>query len=245
VCFFLDCGLLVSKNKGNDIRQMFDGIAFRYDFLNRLFSFGIDCWWRKKAILCLNVRPGQRILDMATGTGDVALGIARRYPQADSIVAADLSTEMLKRAVEKIRRASLTERIFPLFASCEEIPHPDKSFDGVIVAFGIRNVHDRLRALRELQRVLKPGGKMVVLEFSIPSFPPFRAVYHLYIQKILPLMAGFFSRREAYRYLPRSVAEFPPMEHFRLLMEKAGLEDVVQTPLTFGVATLHCATRGT
>jgi len=238
-----DCGLVVEKNKGHDIREMFDGIAGRYDLLNHLLSLGIDRRWRRKAVLCLNVKAGQRILDMASGTGDVALEIARRYPQADLIVAADFSAGMLQRANAKIRRAGLGQRIFPVAARCEAIPHGDGTFDGAVIAFGIRNVADRSRGLQELRRVLRPGGKLLVLELSTPANPPVRVLYHFYFRKLLPWLAGFFSRREAYRYLPRSVADFPDCDQFRHLMEEAGFEIVAQTPMTFGIVTLHAAVR--
>jgi demethylmenaquinone methyltransferase/2-methoxy-6-polyprenyl-1,4-benzoquinol methylase len=233
----------MDKIQGNDIRRMFDAIARRYDFLNHVLSFGIDCWWRRKAVSCLQAGPGQRILDMASGTGDVALQIVCRCPQVDFVVAADLSPGMLELAADKIRRAGQAGRIFPVAASCQAIPHGDGTFDGAVIAFGIRNIPDRPAALRELVRVLKPHGRLVVLEFSTPGNRLFRALYHLYFRRFLPWLAGFFSDREAYRYLPRSVAGFPSAGRFRLLMEEAGLERIVQTPLTFGIATLHSGLR--
>ena len=234
----------MDKNQGNDIRRMFDGIAPRYDFLNRLLSFGIDCWWRRKAVLWLDVKPGERLLDMASGTADIALQAARRYPEGGVIVAADLSPAMLKIARQKIHRAGHRERICPVIASCEEIPFPDGAFDAAIIAFGIRNVSDRRRGLEELCRVLRPGGRLLVLEFSTPTNRLFRPIYHFYFQNFLPWLAGFFSSRAAYHYLPRSVADFPTADRFRLLMEEAGLENIVQVPWTFGIVTIHCGFRG-
>ncbi|MBN1140391.1 MAG: bifunctional demethylmenaquinone methyltransferase/2-methoxy-6-polyprenyl-1,4-benzoquinol methylase UbiE [Deltaproteobacteria bacterium] len=236
-------GSAVEKPENIDIRKLFDGIAGRYDFLNRLLSLGIDVWWRRQAVSRLRVGPGERVLDLACGTADVALEIARRHPDGGIIVAADFSLEMLRLAQAKIARAGQSGRIFPVAARCEALPHPDRTFDAAVIAFGIRNVSDRLGVLRELFRVLRPGGRLAVLELSTPANPLIRAIYHGYFRTLLPWLAGFFAGRAAYRYLPASVAGFPAADRFRLLLEEAGFDDIVQQPLTFGIATLHCGRR--
>lgn len=230
------------SEKGRAIQRMFDAIAPRYDLLNRILSLGIDRRWRRFAVAQLEIPEGGWVLDQATGTGDVALEIAARTPASVRIVGEDFTQGMLRLGQEKIAASPYRNRIFLVNAPCETIPHPSGIFDGVTIAFGIRNVVDRAAGLREMCRVLKPGGRVVVLEFSHPRRRLFRGLYYLYFRRILPFVGGLLSRRSAYQYLPDSVLEFPDRETFKALMGQAGFADVRHFDLTFGIATVYVGT---
>lgn len=225
--------------KGRAIRQMFDEIAPRYDLLNRLLSFGIDRGWRRCAVRQLGVPQGGRILDVATGTCDVALEIARQTDPSVRIVGADFTPGMLLRGRAKLSASPYARRIALVNAPCEALPHPSGVFDGVTIAFGIRNVVDREEGLREMTRVLKPGGRLVVLEFATPRQRLFRTVYHVYFHRLLPGLGGLLSRRSAYQYLPASVQEFPEREAFLAMMAAAGLTALRHIDLTGGIAVVY------
>ena len=229
--------------KGRAIRQMFDEIAPRYDLLNRLLSFGVDRRWRRIAVSQLVIPPDGRVLDVATGTGDVALEIARQTAASVRIVGADFTQGMLVRGREKIAASSQRGRIELVNAPCEALPHPDRTFDGVTIAFGIRNVVDRERGLGEMARVLKPGGRVVVLEFATPRSRLFRAVYLCYFHQLLPRLGGLLSRRSAYQYLPESVQEFPDRQTFPAMMAAAGLTALRHIDLTGGIAVVYVGTK--
>jgi demethylmenaquinone methyltransferase / 2-methoxy-6-polyprenyl-1,4-benzoquinol methylase len=229
--------------KGEQIRSMFGAIAPRYDFLNRLLSLGIDKQWRRVAVGL--VRCGNRgtVLDVATGTGDLALAIAARTPADVRITGIDFCEEMVAIGKEKVTTSPYLGRIELAVAPCEEIPFPDGSFDSVTIAFGIRNVVDRARGLAEMNRILKPGGNAVILEFSTPVQPLFKALYHFYFLKVLPAIGGLFSQKSAYQYLPDSVLEFPSREEFKGLMSQAGFRNPTHRDLTFGIATIYCGDK--
>ncbi len=229
--------------KGRKIREMFDAIAPRYDLLNRLLSLGIDRRWRTFAVSQLRIPAGGLVLDIATGTGDVALEIAARTAGSVRIVGGDFTQGMLVQGQQKIARSPFRERIFLVNAPCEALPHPEGIFDGVTIAFGIRNVVDRPAGLREMFRVLKPGGRVVILEFSEPQNRSFKAIYLFYFHRLLPLIGGVFSRRSAYRYLPDSVRDFPDRQAFRELMATAGFTRLRHFDLTFGIATVYVGER--
>jgi len=231
------------SDKGRGIREMFDAIAPRYDLLNRLLSFGIDRRWRTFAVGQLQIPPGGRVLDVATGTGDVALEIASRTPGSVLVVGEDFTQGMLLHGQVKIARSPYRDRIVLVNAPCESMPHPAGLFDGVTIAFGIRNVVDRPAGLREMCRVLKPGGRAVILEFSNPRSRLFKALYYFYFRRILPFLGGLFSQRSAYQYLPDSVLEFPDQDAFKALMAEAGFAELKHFDLTFGVATVYVGTR--
>lgn len=231
------------SEKGRGIREMFDAIAPRYDLLNRLLSLGIDRRWRTFAVGQLQVPPGGKVLDVATGTGDVALEIASRTPDSVRIVGEDFTQGMLVHGREKIEKSPYRHRIQLVNAPCEAMPHPASTFDGVTIAFGIRNVVDRSAGLEEICRVLKPGGRAVILEFSQPTGRFFKTLYHFYFRRILPLIGGLFSKRSAYQYLPDSVLEFPDREAFKGLMAHAGLSELRHFDLTFGIATVYVGVR--
>ena len=230
-------------DKGRGIRDMFQNIAPRYDFLNRLLSLGIDRYWRSFAVGQLSIPENGKVLDIATGTGDVALKIAATTADSVAIVGEDFTQGMLVLGQQKIRQSRYADRISLVNAPCEEIPHPDNLFDGITIAFGIRNVVDRAAGLSEMCRVLKPQGRAVILEFSTPHNPLFRAIYQFYFRRMLPFVGGLFSKRSAYQYLPDSVLEFPPQQEFSTMMTAAGFSDVQYYDLTFGIVTVYVGTK--
>lgn len=228
--------------KGRGIRDMFQNIAPQYDLLNRILSFGIDRYWRKFAVRQLQIPEHGRVLDIATGTGDVALTIAAKTSDSVAIIGEDFTQGMLLRGREKIAASSYADRIKLVNAPCEAIPHPSNLFDGITIAFGIRNVVDRNAGLREMCRVLKSGGRAVILEFSTPKSRIFRALYYFYFRRILPAIGGIFSKRSAYQYLPDSVLDFPAREEFAQMMTDAGFVNVKAHDLTFGIVTVYVGT---
>jgi demethylmenaquinone methyltransferase/2-methoxy-6-polyprenyl-1,4-benzoquinol methylase len=227
------------SEKGERIQEMFDSIAPRYDFLNRVLSFGIDRSWRRFAVRQIKFSENGRILDVATGTGDVALEIAAQTPGSVSIVGVDFAKEMVELGREKVKHSPYAGRITLEVAPCEAIPFPEASFDSVTIAFGIRNVVDRPQGLREMCRVLKPGGRVVILEFSTPRSKLFKSLYYFYFLRVLPVIGGLFSKFSAYKYLPDSVLEFPPQEEFKALMASAGFRNLAHYDLTGGIATVY------
>lgn len=232
-------------NKGENIREMFDSIAPRYDLLNRLLSLGIDRRWRRFAVKQIKFTPGGRILDVATGTADVALEIAAFTPDSVTITGVDFSPQMVELGREKVKQSSFADRITLQVAPCEAMPFEDNSFDSATIAFGIRNVVDRLCGLKEIFRVLKPGGRIVVLEFSNPRSKFFKAAYNFYFLKILPIVGGLVSNFSAYKYLPDSVLEFPSQKEFEEIMSAAGFITVQHKDLTFGIATVYTGGKST
>ncbi|MCK4509095.1 MAG: bifunctional demethylmenaquinone methyltransferase/2-methoxy-6-polyprenyl-1,4-benzoquinol methylase UbiE [Desulfuromonadales bacterium] len=230
-------------DKGRGIRDMFDKIAPRYDLLNRVLSLGIDKRWRRFAVRQLAVPKDGMVLDIATGTGDVALEIGCQTGLDVKIVGSDFTQGMLVLGRDKIDASPYRDRIVLVNAPCEAMPHPDGIFDGITIAFGIRNVVDRQKGLCEMVRVLKPGGRAVILEFATPRNSFFRTVYHFYFLKVLPWLGGLISQRSAYQYLPDSVLEFPDRDTFKGMMEEAGFVDVKVHDLTGGIAAVHVGTR--
>lgn len=227
------------SDKGRGVRQMFDDISHRYDLLNRLLSFGIDRRWRRFAVSQLSIPKNGRVLDIATGTCDVALEVAAQTDPSVTIVGEDFTQGMLVQGQVKLNGSEHGARIMLVNAPCEEIPHPDATFDAITIAFGIRNVVDRQAGLCEMFRVLKPGGRAVILEFSNPRSRLFRQLYYFYFQKILPTIGGLISKRSAYQYLPDSVIEFPSQEKFSQMMATAGFQRLQHCDLTFGISTVY------
>ena len=220
---------------------MFDAIAPRYDLLNRLISFGIDQRWRRATARALSLTPGARVLDLATGTGDLALCVARSVPQT-RVVGLDPSSKMLEIGRRKIERAGLSERIEFVEGDAQALPFGDNEFDGVCIAFGIRNVPDRPKALREMARVVRPGGKIAILELSEPSGGLLGAMARFHVHTVVPTLGAFLSGAKEYRYLQRSIAAFPAANIFAATFESAGLQALEVRPLTFGVCHLYVAT---
>jgi demethylmenaquinone methyltransferase/2-methoxy-6-polyprenyl-1,4-benzoquinol methylase len=228
------------------IRQMFGQVAGRYDFLNHLLSLGIDRWWRRQIVRLVPPNGTPPILDVCTGTGDLALAYDRAARGAVSVVGADFCHEMLVLGREKARRAGAGGRVAFIEADAQFLPLPSNSFQIVCVAFGLRNVADTDRGLAEMSRVCAPGGQVAVLEFSTPTRQPFKAVYGWYFRHVLPRIGRLVSRKsgDAYNYLPISVGEFPQGAALAERMRAAGLSDVHCYSLTFGVATLYVGTKG-
>jgi demethylmenaquinone methyltransferase/2-methoxy-6-polyprenyl-1,4-benzoquinol methylase len=224
------------------VRSMFDRIAPRYDLLNRVLSAGTDVRWRRRAVRFLDPGPDARVLDLCTGTADLLIEALVRGG-GRSGVGLDLSPRMLKRGAEKLARRGLDSRSALVVGDVETLPLRESLFDGALVAFGIRNVGEPVRAMREVRRVLRPGGRFVVLEFSMPG-GPLGAAYRLYFRRVLPRLGGLVSGDgSAYAYLPASVVRFPSPREFASLMEEAGFTDVGWRLLTGGIACLHRGTK--
>ncbi len=229
------------NSKKEQIASMFNQIASRYDFLNHFLSLGIDKRWRCKAIKLLKKYSPSYVLDVATGTGDMAIALHRQL--GSKVTGIDISSEMLKVGQQKIEKKNLG-LINLIQADSESLPFDDHSFDAVTVAFGVRNFENLSKGLAEMARVLKPSGKMVILEFSKPSSFPFKQIYGLYFKYLLPFFGGIISKhKEAYDYLPKSVEAFPEKEQFLKELVNVGLEDVKQYRLTFGIATIYFSSK--
>jgi demethylmenaquinone methyltransferase/2-methoxy-6-polyprenyl-1,4-benzoquinol methylase len=223
------------KPEKANVRAMFDAIAPRYDLLNRVLSARVDVAWRRQAVRALGVKPGDRILDLATGTGDLLL--EELAAGAALSVGADLSFGMLRLVRPKFTRDGHADaRVCQ--GDAERLPFGDACFDGASIAFGIRNVLDRARGLREMRRVVKPEGRVVVLEFH-DTTGLIGAIFRFYFNHILPQIGALVSSRAAYSYLPKSVANFETPDGFNALMRAAGLRDVTSRALTLGIAWLH------
>jgi len=231
-----------SSDQRRSVREMFTAIAPRYDFLNHFLSLGIDRRWRRAAVdrLGWEARPAGLYLDACAGTLDLAAELARRRGFAGRVVGADFSARMLKLGVMK----ALPGSVRPAAADTLELPFPDGRFDGAMVAFGVRNLTDLGAGLAELARVLRPGARLVVLEFTTPVWAPFRALYHFYFRRLLPLIGRAVSGHPtAYSYLPASVSSFPAPEQLLNHVRAAGFRDPGYSLLTGGVAALHWGTR--
>ena len=215
---------------------MFGSIAPRYDVANHLLSCGIDFYWRKRVAEIVASRRPNKIVDLATGTGDLALALQRKMPQAE-IIGADFSEEMLAIAKRKGVRQTM-------LADAMRLPFDDASVDCVTVAFGLRNMEDYGGALREMARVLKPLGHLLVLEFSLPRMSVLRAVYRFYLHRCLPLLGSFLTKKKsAYDYLGDSIEQFPNGEAMLRLMESSGLNRASAEPLTGGIVTIYTAEK--
>ncbi len=223
------------------VRSMFDRIAPRYDLLNRLLSAGTDVRWRRRAVAALGLPTGARVLDLCAGTADLLLEWTAR--SAGKGAGVDLSLEMLRRGAAKLRRRGLFPGVGLACGDAERLPLLGGSFDGAMVAFGIRNVGDVDAALREVTRVLRPAGRLVILEFGMPR-GLFGACYRIYFGHVLPLVGRLVSGdASAYRYLPASVGRFDSPEALGARLERAGFRDVVGERLSLGIAWIHSATR--
>jgi demethylmenaquinone methyltransferase/2-methoxy-6-polyprenyl-1,4-benzoquinol methylase len=227
------------------IAGMFDAIAPRYDLLNTVLSGGLDRYWRRRAIRSLNFSGQETLLDVCTGTGDVALAAARARDGARRVVGVDFAGAMLSRALEKAGQAQLSARVHLVRGDATAIPLPANSVDGATIAFGIRNVARPEAACRELLRTLKPGGRLAILEFGLPVVPAVRPLYLWYFRHVLPRIGRAVSRHDAaYSYLPASVGAFPWGEAFANLLRGEGFNNVKSRPLTFGIVYLYTAEKG-
>ncbi len=220
---------------------MFDRISPRYDFFNRILSFGTDVGWRRRALALLGARPGERILDLGSGTGDLAFAVAAA---GATVVAADLSHGMLTVLRRRARGESPGARVGPVVANVHALPLPDASVDRIVSGFTVRNVGDLASAFRELRRVLKPEGRLVVLELSHPPQRAFALLYRMYFQQLAPRLAtALGADPEAYRYLPRSLRAFPGADELAAIIRSAGFVQVRYERLFLGIAALHIAER--
>lgn len=230
------------QNRENS--QMFDQIAGSYDFLNHVLSLNIDKRWRRKAIKSLSALNPRKILDVATGTADMAIGAIALNP--DHVTGVDVSANMLQIGRRKIQDRGLSKRISLIEAACENLPFEDASFDAAMIAFGVRNFRDPEKGLLEIYRVLSPGGKLVILEFSLPRQKWLRAGYRLYFHHMVPAIGKWFSRDlSAYRYLPDSVEAFPKGEAFVDMLGHAGFITLAYKPLSFGICGLYTGIKKT
>ena len=226
------------------VSDMFSRLTPWYDLQNHAFSLGLDFWWRRHLVRAVVPGPARKVLDLAAGTLDVSIALCRRYPGV-SVIAADICKPMLDFGMERKVQASLKGRISSLVADARALPLPEASFDAVTMAFGIRNVQPRMNALKEMHRVLVPGGQACVLEFAPLGTPLFGPFYHWYLRTIMPRLAGLIcSYPEAYAYLADTVENFPRPAEFSDELREAGFPFVSHTSLTLGVVNLHVAVKG-
>jgi demethylmenaquinone methyltransferase/2-methoxy-6-polyprenyl-1,4-benzoquinol methylase len=235
---YKDSGL----GKKEQVAQMFDTISGNYDGLNRVISFGIDVKWRKKVLKLVAAKNPNTILDIATGTGDLAILMATT--NAKEIIGADISEGMMEVGRKKVTEKNLDGRVQLVYGDSEKLPFADNYFDAITVAFGIRNFETLEKGLGDILRVLKPGGIFVILETSVPTKFPFKQGYKLHSKFVLPLIGRLFSKdREAYSYLSASASVFPYGEKLNNILRKIGFIEVKDMPQTFGVATIYSASK--
>lgn len=228
--------------KKEQVAQMFNTISENYDGLNRVISFGIDVKWRKKVLKLVQAKNPQSILDIATGTGDLAILMSQT--NAPKITGLDISEGMLEVGRKKVEAKKLDNRIEMILGDSENIPFPDNSFDAITVAFGVRNFENLEKGLSEILRVLKPNGIFVILETSVPTKFPYKQGYNFYTKNIMPLIGRMFSKdNSAYQYLSDSASVFPFGEALNNILRKIGFIDVKAMPQTFGVATIYSASK--
>lgn len=231
-----------TSSKKQQVTHMFDGISKDYDLLNRVISLGIDQSWRKKVVKLVAEKKPQRILDIATGTGDLA--IALKKTEAEEIVGLDISPGMLSIGAKKVLDLKLDNTISMVIGDSEALDYPSNSFDVVTVAFGVRNFETLEKGLAEIFRVLRPSGTLVVLETAVPTKFPFKQGYKIYTGWIVPALGKLFSKdKNAYQYLSESAAAFPHGQAFNNILEKIGFIDVEDNPQTLGVASIYCGTK--
>jgi demethylmenaquinone methyltransferase/2-methoxy-6-polyprenyl-1,4-benzoquinol methylase len=226
------------------IAGMFDAIAGRYDFLNHLLSAGIDRRWRTRAIRSLQLTGRERILDLCSGTGDLAIAAMRAQPSAARVVGVDFAGAMLRVGAGKLHTGQLDDRVAMVQGDATRIPLGDASVDAVTIGFGIRNVQDMDAACAEIYRVLKPGGRLAILEFAVPTVPVIGGLYRFYLNRVLPLVGRAVSRHNAaYGYLPASIGAFASPDEFVKILRQANFDTIVPIRLTFGSVILYTAQK--
>ncbi|MBA22823.1 MAG: bifunctional demethylmenaquinone methyltransferase/2-methoxy-6-polyprenyl-1,4-benzoquinol methylase UbiE [Flavobacteriales bacterium] len=229
-------------SKKKQVTKMFDGISSNYDFLNRIISLGIDIKWRNRVVEILMAKKPNSILDIATGTGDLALALYKT--RASRIVGLDISPGMLAKGKDKVNAQNLENTIEMVLGDSEALKYKECSFDAVTVAFGVRNFENLELGLSELFRVLKSEGTLVILETAVPTKFPFKQGYSIYTKFLVPLMGKLFTRDQAaYKYLSDSAAVFPHGKQFNNILKKIGFIEVEDRPQTLGVASIYCATK--
>ena len=230
------------SSKKTQVRQMFDGISPQYDLMNRIISLGTDIQWRKNVVCLLMPKKPKNILDVATGTGDLAVALAQT--QAKEIIGIDISIGMLDIGIEKVKRNQCQKNIKLEIGDSESIDYPSNYFDAVTVAFGVRNFENLDNGLTEILRVLKPGGDLVILETAVPQNFLLRQFYRFYTNSIMPFVGCIFSKdKSAYQYLSYSANTFPFGKAFNNILEKNGFIAIEDIPQTFGVASIYCAQK--
>lgn len=231
-----------SLGKRSQVEQMFNSIAHKYDFLNHFLSLGIDIYWRKRAIRLLKSEKPNYILDVATGTADFALEALNT--KAEKIIGMDVSENMLHHGRIKIKQKNLQSKIELIQADSENIPFENNTFDAITVSFGVRNFEHLEKGIEEMFRVLRPGGKLVVLEFSKPTQFPVKQLYNFYFKYILPVVGRLISKdQSAYTYLPESVNQFPEGKKFVEILKKIGYSSAQCIPLTFGICSIYTGSK--
>ena len=233
------------EEKKRFVRKKFAAVTKRYDFLNAFLSMYIDHYWRNKTADSLGALPSGPLLDLCAGTLPLAETIVRRRNDGRQVVAVDFCLEMLQQGVQRLSGSRWLDSIVPVCGDGELLPFPDRTFSGITIAFGIRNLGDQEKGLQEMHRVLVPGGRLLILEFSRPKTPIFGALYSFYLHKVLPVIGGWISGdREAYQYLATSIQGFydPPL--LAGMMEAAGFQEVRFQPLSMGIVTLYSGTKG-
>lgn len=232
-----------TESKKKQVETMFDKIAFRYDFLNRFLSAGIDVGWRRKAIKLLIPSKPKKILDVATGTADFAI-TSYKMLQPQKVVGIDISEGMLKIGRQKVEKAGLQDYIELLNGDSEAILYEDNSFDAITVAFGVRNFEHLQKGLSEIKRVLKPGGKLIVVECTKPTMPVVKQMYHAYMKYVTPKIGKIIAKdNDAYQYLNDSVSRFPEKENFIHILNQLNYRDAFYKTLTLGICTIYCAEK--
>jgi demethylmenaquinone methyltransferase/2-methoxy-6-polyprenyl-1,4-benzoquinol methylase len=227
------------------IAGMFDAIARRYDTLNHLLSAGLDRRWRRRAVRELKLTGGERVVDVCTGTGDLAIeAVAGQFGRAREVVGVDFAGEMLRLGLDKVRRAGLDAKVRLVRGDATSLPLPDAAFDAATIGFGIRNVLDPEAGCRDIARVLRPGGRLAILEFGEPWIPGVKSLYRAYFQHVLPRVGRAVSKHgEAYDYLPASVAKFPPPDVFADVIRRSGFAEVRYELLATGIVCLYLARK--
>ena len=231
---------MATEDKVNMVKGVFDSVASQYDIMNDLMSFGIHRIWKRVAIQLSNVREGEKVLDLAGGTGDLTILFEKRVGKKGSVVLADINSEMLRTGRDRLIDKGLTQNINFAQVNAECLPFEDNSFDCVCIAFGLRNVTDKSAALRSMMRVLKPGGRVIVLEFSHPTDKVTKTVYDFYSFKLMPKIGKFVAKDEdSYRYLAESIRMHPKQDDLKNMMEEAGLERCEYFNMSQGVVAVH------
>jgi demethylmenaquinone methyltransferase/2-methoxy-6-polyprenyl-1,4-benzoquinol methylase len=231
-----------SKGKKEQVTQMFDNVSKEYDFLNRVLTFGLDINWRKKVVKIVSENKAKKILDIATGTGDLAINLSQIKDV--KIIGLDISKGMLSIAKEKVKKKKLSSKIDLILGDSEKLPFENNQFDAITVGYGVRNFEDLDKGLQEIYRVLKPNGVFVVLETSQPTKFPMKQLFQFYSKHVIPTVGGLFSKdKKAYNYLPESAANFPYGKAFNNILIKNGFSNAQDIPVTFGISTIYVAKK--
>lgn len=231
-----------NSGKKEQVTKMFDAVSSKYDFLNRILTFGLDISWRKKVVKIVANNKAIKILDIATGTGDLAIMLATI--KNSEIIGLDISKGMLDVAIQKVKKKQLNHKIELVLGDSEKLNFKDHSFDAITVGFGVRNFEDLDKGLQEIYRVLKPNGVFVVLETSQPTKFPMKQLFKFYSKYVIPTIGGLFSKdKKAYTYLPESAAKFPYGEAFNNILLKNGFNTATDKPVAFGISSIYTATK--